>query len=530
MKNHAVHSFPVMLLIAVAVVYGGFLWNPIVFDDIYFFGVGSSTLEAFVNSFRPLEIRWLPYATIAWTGKQFGLELINFRIEALLLHSAVGIAMFYFLARLYALTLGAVPEKQDVMQLCWIAFFSALIFVWHPVAVYAAGYLIQRTIVMATLFGLLTMSAYMQGITTNDRRWLGVSVVLYLLAVLCKEHVIMLPAVMLALTVLLADTIKAPRKSLCWVFAAYLVIALFVVGQKIGLYGKVYEVAAPEMLDKLNIASPHGMSILSQCWLFFKYLGLWLLPNPAWMSADMREPFATSLFSPYLLALLAYLAYGYTAVWLLLQRGRKGLLGLALLFPWLLFFTEFTTVRIQESFVLYRSYLWMPGILIAMPLLIERLKFRSAVTLFLLVSIIFATFSINRLTTFSHPLLLWDDAESLVQNKRNLPGVDRIYNNRGTELTKAKLYREAIADFIVAIQLQPNNSYYHMGLGAALFDVDDYTTAIVEFSKSIDLDKKNARAYFYRGLSYEKAGLMQEARSNFLASCKIGLEFGCKKL
>ncbi len=529
MKNQVIRFFSVILLIAVAVVYGGFLWNPILFDDVYFFGVGARTLETFVSSFRPLEIRWLPYATIAWTGKYFGLELINFRIEALLLHGVVGIAMFHFLAKLYKLVF-VVPVKQDVMPLYWIAFFSALIFVWHPVAVYAAGYLIQRTIVMATLFGLLAMNAYIQGITTNSRRWLGVSVVLYLLAVLCKEHVIMLPAVILALTVLLSGLIKAPRKTLCWVFAAYFAIALFVIGQKIGLYGKVYEIAAPEMLGELNVANPHAMSSVTQSGLFFKYLGLWLLPNPAWMSADMREPFATNIFSPYLLALLAYLGYGVIAAWLLFQRGRKGLLGLALLFPWLLFFTEFTTVRIQESFVLYRSYLWMPGIFIAMPLLIEQLKSRSAIILLLMISVIFAIFSVDRLKTFSHPLLLWDDAESLVQNKHNLPGVDRIYNNRGTALTNTKLYREAIADFTVAIHLQPNNSYYHMGLGAALYNVDDYTAAIVEYSKSVDLDNKNARAYYFRALSYEKSGLVKLAKSDFKISCQLGWESGCKKM
>jgi tetratricopeptide (TPR) repeat protein len=244
----------------------------------------------------------------------------------------------------------------------------------------------------------------------------------------------------------------------------------------------------------------------------------------------MREPFVTSLLSPYVMTLLVYLGYGVAATWLLFQRGKKGLLGLSLLFPWLLFFTEFTAVRIQESFVLYRSYLWMPGIFIAMPLVIERLKFRSAIMLLLLISVICAVFSVNRLKTFSHPLLLWDDAESLVQNRHNLPGVDRIYNNRGTELTKAKLYREAIADFTVAIKLKPNNSYYHMGLGAALYNIDDYTASIAEYSKSIDLDRKNARAYYYRGLSYEKSGLLQKAKSDFVASCQHGWEVACKKM
>ena len=45
-----------------------------------------------------------------------------------------------------------------------------------------------------------------------------------------------------------------------------------------------------------------------------------------------------------------------TLIW---RGGRLGLLGFALLAPWLLFATELSAVRIQEQFVLYRSYLWM---------------------------------------------------------------------------------------------------------------------------------------------------------------------------
>ena len=171
----------------------------------------------------------------------------------------------------------------------------------------------------------------------------------------------------------------------------------------------------------------------------------------------------------------------------------------------------------------------MPGIFVAMPLLAERFKSHSAVVILLLIAVVFAAFSVNRLTTFSHPLLLWDDAESLVQSKQALPGVDRIYNNRGTELTKAKLYREAIADYTVAIQLNEHNTYYHLGLGSALFGVNDYASAIVEFSKSIELDSNNGRAYYSRGLGYEKLGLLQKARGDFMVSCQIGWESGCKK-
>ena len=417
--------FILLLLGAVAALYGQFLWNPILFDDLYFFIIDNEGKQP-VSSYHwsLLELRSLPYATIAWTANLVGLDLINFRVEALLLHAAVGVALFFFALQLYRQVLVNGANDEQNLPVIWLAFFAALLFVLHPVAVYGAGYLIQRTIVMATLFGLLAMLAYAHGSIRHQPLWLWASVPLYYLAVFSKEHAIMLPAVLLALTVLLHEDWRARLKQRWGIFAALAAIALFVLLAKKGMLGSVYEINAPEMLEKIDGgAHSYLLSILTQSALFFKYLALWLVPNPAWMSVDMREPFAASLLSPYWLALLGFAGYGVLAAKLLLRRGKAGLIGFALLFPWLFFMTEFSTVRIQESFVLYRSYLWMPGLLIVIPLLFLNMRAKPALAVLSLISVLMLPLSWERLTTFSHPLLLWDDAAKLVEGRPYLPGM-----------------------------------------------------------------------------------------------------------
>jgi hypothetical protein len=520
-------GYVALLFLAVALVYGWFLDNPLVFDDLQFFVPGS---KAFPNlaAFDPLQIRWLPYASLAWSYDLSGGSTVWLRIEALLLHAAVGGALFYLIVELYRQVPGSnEPNGQFVTRL---AFCSALLFVLHPVAAYGAGYLVQRTIVMATLFSLWALVAYLRGLATGKAGWLWLSAFLYLMAVLSKEHAIMLPMLMLALTALMGRTIKAMRGSLLAVYGACLVIALFVLAQKYGILGATYEDSATEMLQEIQVEHAYPLSILTQCWLFFKYLGLWLLPNPAWMSIDMREPFAPpAVLSPYLVAGIAFAGYGVLAIRLLFKDGAAGLLGFGMLFPWLLFFTEFGTVRIQEPFVLYRSYLWMPGLFIAVPLVLARMgQYRVKWPMVFLVFLL-TLFSIDRLTTFSQRFLLWDDAAKLLRDKPHILGAERIYANRAKGLRELGRHNDALLDYRHAIALRPGFADYHHGMAVVLLEMRDFAQALDEFGMAIELDPQHKLAYYGRGMLYWHLGHKAEAGRDLSASCNLGWQAACLK-
>ena len=529
------HKFALiaLLLIVPAVLYGQFLWNPAVFDDLQFFTMdrtGRLPIEAY--HFSPFELRSLPYATMAWESALWGAEVFHFRLGNLLLHLAVTIALYFFLVRLF----DAIYSVRVSLRLnsCELAFFGALLFALHPVAVYATGYLIQRTIVMAALFSLLAMLAYLHGSTRDKPLWLWAIVPLYYLAVYSKEHAIMLPAVLLALTILLHTNWKDKLKQRWLVFIALGVIAGFVLAAKKGIFGSVYEPSAPALLLEIDSALTYPLSVLTQSWLFFKYIGLWLFPNPVWMSVDMREPFAQSLLSPYLLALLAFIAWGVSALWLLMKRGRAGLIGLAMLFPWLMFMTEFSTVRIQESFVLYRSYLWAVGACCLLPLLLDWLEKRMAVAVLAAVLVAMFTVSMERLSTFSHPLLLWEDAEKLVVGRDDLSFTTRIYNNKGLALLDLMRFDEAIAAFNRAIQLAPDMPHSYTNLGATYLKMGKWQTAIASFDKAIQImvvsgKEWDSRPFLGRARAFENLGDVENARRNYEVSCKLAKK-GCDKL
>ena len=72
----------------------------------------------------------------------------------------------------------------------------------NPKAVYAVAYLTQRSIVMATLFGLIGMWAVLRALATHKRSLWVLATLAYVAAMLSKEYALALPAVAVALVVL----------------------------------------------------------------------------------------------------------------------------------------------------------------------------------------------------------------------------------------------------------------------------------------------------------------------------------------
>jgi hypothetical protein len=516
-----------LLLLAVIALYAGSLSAPLVFDDGGFFD-DPANIAKYNHTYFSLDLRWLPYASLARTVNWLGFDIFWLRLGNVLLHAANAIALFFLLRRLFQVTLtnNDVPDDMPP-SLVWFAFFGALIFALHPVAVYGVAYLIQRSTLMATLFVLLMLRVYLEGLLRGGWYWMLAAVLFYFAAVYSKEHSIAAPGVALALTFLIRKPSAALLKQIApysLLLALIAAIVIYFYSAK-GILGMAYEPRATGMLNLsarmqglTDLPNVYLLSILTQSWLFFKYLWLWLVPNPAWMSVDMREPFAMSLFGwPHTLGLIAFLAYFCAAVWLLLKQGRMGLLGFALLFPWILFLTELSTVRAQEPFVLYRSYLWMPGLFAALPVVFGWLAPKKAFILLGVVSLLLIPLTLNRLNTFSSSLLLWDDAEKLVRNKPYAYGVERIYTNRGNKLFQLRRYDEAIADFSKAIAAYPFDFMYG-NRATDYYSLGKYQEALRDYDRAIALNPDNPNSYNGRALAYRALGNFVAAQEDFRKS------------
>lgn len=528
-----------ILVIAVAALYGNFLTSPLVFDD---FGSLEVRNPEYLRALFRFKLRWLPYASIEWTRYFLGERMLWLRLGNLALHGANVLLLFLFLSRLFDAVLAQETSSPDApssggrLPLSWLAFSGAMLFALHPAAVYGVAYLIQRTILMATFFALTSWILFLEGLIRNRRRWLWASGLAYLLAVLSKEHIVMVPAVTLALIML----VRRPDKQLfarigpvllLFGAAAGCVLVLFRMHGP-GAVGSAYEPYAADLLamGKIDPRNAYPLSVLTQCYLYFKYLLLWLVPNPAWMSADMAERFAPRFWAwPETAGLMAFVLYPAVTIRLLWQRGTKGLLGFALLGPWLLFATELSTVRIQEIFVIYRSYLWMPCLFAALPFLLQALTARQSAALLTAIILALIPASWSRLTSFSDPLLFWSDALLLARDKNDPVRLGRIYHNRGLAYLNKYLYEEAIRDFTKGIKLRPKHMYLYNDRAVAYLSTGRYREALNDFNRAIGLDQGFYNPYLGRARVLEAMGNPESARWDYILSCKMGAQEACDK-
>ena len=517
-----------ILVVGIFLLYAGSYHYPPVFDDKVLNPVDLPALTTFC---APPSLRCLSYTSFGLTYMAAGLDPFWFHAGNVLCHALTVLACFIFLDRLFDAVHRQTPAACPPRQSRLLAFCGAVLFAAHPAAVYGVAYMTQRSIVMATLFSLLSLTAFICALSAprHPWRWMGLTVLLYAAALLSKEHAVMLPAVALCIAVLLGKRLPGPGRERQILVAAVVVVAsilAIILFSRRDLIGSVYEPYIRELSSlresgviTLDPDHAYTVSLVTQAWLFFKYLAMWLLPWPGWMSVDLRQPIAAGLLTwPYLLAIPAFIIYGGIALALLFRRGRSGLIGFALLFPWLLFFTEFATARIQEPFVLYRSYLWMPGLMAALPLLAGRVSARTTVIGCAVLALALGVGMRDRLKSFENNLALWDDVVRKNPDT-SLIFADRAYGNRAVALLRENRDEEALRDLDTALRLNPGNTHAYANRGTIHLRLGHPEKALADFDRAIGLDPSFAEAHAERCAFF----LRMENLPDAMAACNAAL-------
>ena len=514
-------------------VYAPYLTNVYVFDDLNLFN--GLTIYDYAIHLWQTRVRWLSYAALAHNYVLSDGSIVAMRIGNLLLHAANSIAVFVLLRDL----LGAAGERgiravDDPSHARRLALLGAALFAAHPVAVYGVGYLVQRSILMSTLFMLLMLIAYLRWLTSGRNALWIVSATWFLLSVFSKEQSVVAPAVALLLTVVLRRPSLALARRLAPPFVIYAVIAVSVTLVAKGVPGTNFEPYAVDMLGQAQgldaVRAAHDvypLSVITQAWLFFKYLFLWMVPIPAWMSMDMREPVAASFLSwPYGAAAVAFVCYPVFTVRMALKGGRAGVAGWALAFPWLMFIPELSTVRVQEPFVLYRAYLWLPVFSVVVPLAIACISQRAATIAIAVIVCALVPLSWNRLASLSEPLLAWEDAAKLL-TRGDEPGAGRIYYNRALALAAVGRGEDALRDMDRVVVLHPRLAPTHVARAKLLFNLKRYGEALEELNIAIGLDPARGDPYLARAVTLRRLGREGDASRDMRKSCELGNLAAC---
>lgn len=519
------------LVLLSALVYGPGWGHALVFDDDRLI---DGTVYGNYGGLWPLKQRLLSYGSFVWLDALASGFLPLQRLVNLAMHLATAWVVYRLMAGLLlrvdppsgapgsSRTLS--PEQQAGLAA------GMAVFVLSPVAVYAVGYLIQRSIVMATFFSALACLALVNGLQTSGGarlRWLAGAALAYVMAVLSKEQAFVLAALSVPLYVFVR---RPPLRQLLGVLAAAAVALVLAVGLLMVFYpnlgdliGQAFDDTSRQLAAQLDRQRPgvaaqiYPLSVLNQAALFFYYGFLWLVPVVGWMSIDMRPPFPLGFDSlPHLAGGVAYLLLLLTAVWAVLRRSDLwGFVGLCLLFPLVLFWTEFATVWVQDPMALYRSYLWaipLPG-LVAVALAGSGFSSKTLYGVAAAVALLFAALSAERVLSLQSPMTVWTDAVSKVDLKgpANAVGRYRAFQNRGAQYLDRFSADLAINDFRQAHALGEPTGGALFNIGVAEQVLKKHPEALRSLALAEAAGYQDGPLYYHRGESLVATGQLDAA-------------------
>jgi protein O-mannosyl-transferase len=530
---NTVNRFPALVGAAlIAALAGGlylpFLANPPVFDDFYFF---SGQLFAYYAT-HPfgLELRVPAYFSLAVVQLIWWEHIEAHRIVTLAFHFACALAVYKLILDVH----GYAARRASVAPATGLAahapaLVAAAVFAVHPVAVYGAGYLIQRTTLFATLFSLVSIVLYLRGLARRSHADAVLAALMYSIAVLSKETAVMLPAAAVAAGLIVAVERRfllrhASLYLACCAPAAALVAVLGKV--KIGAtYEPDFGIVSAHVAQAGGAAhafgSPWFESAVTQAGLFFRYLALWLFPHTGAMSFDWRVDFA-SQWPPALptLGVVGFVGYGLLGAWLIARGGTARVAGFGMLFPWILFFTELATVRFQEPFVLYRSYLWAPGLMVLLALALDRLPARAVAAFALLALTLLFYQAHDRLQTFATGMALWEDAvaklprQAVPGGSRTLYHLSREYLSAGRAERAAEIAERCLAEY-------PATFDCHYGRAEAHLRRYEVPEALFHLTRAVALRPERGVARHKLGLALEYLGCVEEAKEQYRLAIKL---------
>jgi tetratricopeptide (TPR) repeat protein len=103
--------------------------------------------------------------------------------------------------------------------------------------------------------------------------------------------------------------------------------------------------------------------------------------------------------------------------------------------------------------------------------------------------------------------------------------VTAAYRLRGLAYRDARNYREAIADYDRALQLQPGNAALLFERAGIYSSLQDYTRAIEDYDQSLQINPVNSKAHFLRGISYYQLGKHPRAIVDYGEALRLDPEF-----
>jgi protein O-mannosyl-transferase len=480
--------FLLVLLVYFPTLFNGFIWDDDAIYDNQIIKSSDGLVQIWFNpKANTRELHYWPvvYTTFwiehhFWVDNPVGYHLIN-----ILFHSLNVVLLWRLLLKI------KIPG----------AVFCAALFAVHPVHVESVAWAIERKDVLSAFFYLATFLIYLQ--YQDKHTWIkyGLSLVLFLCALLSKSITVSFPVAFLLYLWWKNGTItKSALISLLPFFALAIAIAYFDV----------------HLVNHRSILTPFGLTFLQRIYIagrsLWFYLGKLIYPYslitvyPRW---NLTVNLFTQLFYP-----ITFLTFMGIFYW-----GKKyfgsGIVAVFVLFT----ITVSPTLGLIDFSFMYHTFV------------ADRFQYLASIGPIILLGAMGYIFynpapprwkpglriiGISLITVLS--FLTWKQADRY-ENDETLfrytiaknPNAWLAYNNLGYMLSANQKYEEAYQCFQKAIALKPDFVYVYDNLGLLLLKQNRTDEAIKYFQFAIQISPAFTEAYDNLGVALALQGKMNEA-------------------
>lgn len=522
-------TFLAVLLVSTFLIYLPAMNSIVIFDDAQI--ISGRILRPDLLSSMP---RLATHATYALIDQVFNRNLVAQKIFNFILHGLVVILLYFLTLRLIeSVEVAGVDEssakKGGVKNPVRV---GVALFALNPSAVYATAYLVQRSILLATIFNLLMLRSFMIALQERKPLYLGSALLCYVLAVMSKE----LAAMAILLLPLIYIYLRKPtlQHSIAAIvlplFITVIVAYFFLTHYHISLFSP-YEPAATEYLARVGLSSPENsktllfLHLINQLNFFFVYGIFWITPNPGWMAIDLQPLFPLKEwvlgYLPLTFLFLLILATAIKAIFL--DSVKTRLVGTLVLIPIVMFQTELLIVRVQEPFAIYRSYLWAISIPGLIALALAPLNRRQVIGAGIAAVALFGIITANRIRTFTSELTIWSDAIEKSSSTHLLKGFGawRPYINRGAAYLGKGDIRHALEDFHRADSLGALHGVAQYNIGVVLQMLDQHNEALAALKNAESKNVRDPLLKYRIGESYYALQMFEKALKSYQEAASL---------
>ncbi len=433
---------------------------------------------------------WLEWR--AWGTNATGYHVVN-----VLLHAANAVLVWMVLQRLK-------------VRGAWLA---ALVFAIHPVNVATVAWISEQKNTLSMLFYAVAILFYLRFDEENRWRWYGLSLAAFLLALLSKTAVVMLPVVLLGCVWWRRGRVRW-KDLLCSIafFALSLVLGLATIWFQ---HHRALEGGAVRTVSFLFRLAAAG-------WAPWFYLYKALLPinlsvlYPNWQ-------INASLWVSYLPGML--LVGCVTLFWWKRQTWGRPLLfalgySVTMLFPVLGFFDQgFYTYSLVADHWQYYSVIGIIALIVAAGVTLCReagsLRRPIGTVTGAVVLVALGTSTWIRASVYGDTETLWRD--TLAKN----PNAWVAHNNLGIALKDQGKVQEAIGQYEEALRINPNYADAHYNLGAVLLRTGKNEEAIAHYEQALRIKPDDAEAHNNLGVALAQTAKSKEAIAHFEQALRI---------